>query len=91
MNEPARDGLEENHHVNGQSNSMVWICKASIRPNSEPSKDEDDGGQGDSQDLEVDVGMYRAPRIPSMVTGHEDGSGNNEEESDGSNDSVAFD
>jgi hypothetical protein len=87
----AADGLQQNHDVNGDSDSMVRVGEVARRAYRNKAQNEYDGGEANSKNLEVGVIFDRLAGALRVESDEEDGYWDDEEERESSQYTVAED
>jgi hypothetical protein len=91
MNQRTTNELNKNQSVQSDAYAVMGVGQASFRAHSKPSKNENNGDQGDGQNLEIDVESESKSWVSVVKASNKDGRGDDKEEDYGSNDSMAND
>lgn len=83
MNEPSCDGLKQDQDIDCEADAVMRVGKTSIGADGEPSKNEDDRRQSNSDDLEPDMESQGPARFSAIKARYDDGCGDDEDEGDG--------
>jgi hypothetical protein len=87
--QPSPKELHENEHIDSNADAVVRVRKRSLRPDREPSKDQNDRRQQHRQNLQIDVQLQTERRIPLTEFRYQDSSRHDADEDQGGDDGVA--
>lgn len=71
VEQPAPKNLDNDHHIDGQTDPMMRIGQAPSRTHRKPAQDKDHSGQEQSQDLAPDMQLEGPERIRTGVVSNE--------------------
>jgi hypothetical protein len=59
LDETTAYSLEQDQHINGNTNSMVRVCQVARRADGDESENENDGAEADGKDLKIGMVAHR--------------------------------
>lgn len=91
LDKPSANGLQQDHHIDGNANSMVGIGEISRRSDCNKTENKNNRGKSHSEDLEIGVVSDCGSWTLSVESDIKEGQRHQEEKGDGCQNSVSED